>query len=206
MNEIDEGIARRVLEVVDAGLVDGIGEPIPGRMCVEAAVCYALGLPHSDEPTCVAPAVRWLKIKLNDARWSSPRARARGLRRLAVASLGSAGALDEVEFVNRVARLAIQTCVPTALRSVAQRHAGKQRERLLQAAELCERDPSRENALKARAAAHAADAAAYAADAAVYAAGRAADAHLSDFAERVVQILCDMGAPGRAFLHLTEVA
>lgn len=162
MNEIDEGIARRVLEVVDAGLVAGIGEPSPGEMCVEAAVRYALGLPHGDDPPCVAPALRFLKIRINDARWSSPQARARGLRRLAIASLGSAGALDEIEFGSRVARLAIQTCVPTALRAVAQRHAGEQRERLLQAADLCEREPTRKNALKARAAAYAAAAAAYA--------------------------------------------
>lgn len=160
--EITESIVRRVLEVVDAGLVRGMGEPIPGEMCVEAAVRYALGLPHGDDPPCVAPALRFLKIRINDARWSSPQARARGLRRLAIASLGSAGALDEIEFGSRVARLAIQTCVPTALRAVAQRHAGEQRERLLQAADLCEREPTRKNALKARAAAYAAAAAAYA--------------------------------------------
>lgn len=270
--EIDEGIARRVIEVVDAGLVQGMGEPIPGKMCVEAAVCYALGLPHNDEPPCVSPAVRRLTIQLNGARWSSPQARARGLRRLAVAALG---ALDEIEFGSRVARLAIQTCVPTALRAVAQRHAGEQRERLLHVAALCEREPTRNNALKARAAAYAAAAAAYAdaaydasaaacadtaydasaahyaasayadaadvaataADAASYAyagsvyadaayaayaaarsadayyaavagtaATAAADAHLSDFTERVVQILKDLDAPGCAFLHLTESA
>jgi len=193
MNEIDEGIARRVLAVVDAGLVRGVGEPIPGQMCAAAAVCYALGLPHGDEPTCVSSAVRRLTIRLNDARWSSPQARARGLRRLAIAALGSRGVLDEIEFGSRVARLAIQTCVPTALRAVAQRHAGEQRARLLHAAELCERDPTREYALEARAAVVAAAAAAdaddadaaayvYAADAAAYvaayyAAAAAAAAH-----------------------------
>ncbi len=35
--------ARRVLEVMDAGLIKGVGEPEPGKMCVEAAMCYALG-------------------------------------------------------------------------------------------------------------------------------------------------------------------
>lgn len=185
--EIDEGIARRVLEVVDAGLVRGMGEPIPGEMCVEAAVCYALGLPHGDDPPCVSPVVRRLKIRLNDARWSSPQARARGLRRLAIAALGSRGVLDEVEFVRRVARLAIQTCVPTALRAVAQRRAGEQRERLLHAADLCEREPTRNNALKARAAAYAyaadaAEAAAHAAFAAAYADAGAAFAATADAA------------------------
>jgi len=60
--KITKATARRVLEVVDAGLVKGLGRPIPGYMCVEAAVCYAMGLPHSDEPACVSPALRSLKI------------------------------------------------------------------------------------------------------------------------------------------------
>lgn len=85
--EITEAIARKVVEVVDAGLVQGKGIPIPGQMCVEAAVCYAMGLPHGDNPSCVAPVLRRLKISLNDRAWSSNDARAKGLRRLAVAQL-----------------------------------------------------------------------------------------------------------------------
>src|SRR5262245_25758668 len=104
---ITKTVARKVLEVVDAGLVKGVGVPELGQMCVEAAVCYALGLPHGDEPNCVAPALRALKINLNDREWSSAAARAKGLRRLAVAQLGSAGALDGREFARRCAKLAI---------------------------------------------------------------------------------------------------
>lgn len=44
-------------------------------MCVEAAVCYALGLPHGDEPTCVDEVIRRYKITLNDNKWSSNAAR-----------------------------------------------------------------------------------------------------------------------------------
>jgi hypothetical protein len=47
MTEITRDIATKVLETVDAGLVSGVGEPKPGLMCVEAAVCYALGLRRS---------------------------------------------------------------------------------------------------------------------------------------------------------------
>lgn len=54
---IDISIAKKVLEVVDAGLSSGVGNPIPGQMCVEAAVCYALGLPHGDDPACVSRAL-----------------------------------------------------------------------------------------------------------------------------------------------------
>ena len=82
--DITREIAAKVLATVDAGLVAGVGVPEPGKMCVEAAVCYAMGLPHGDNPTCVAPKLRWLKIRLNDSRWSSPQARAQGMRRLAL--------------------------------------------------------------------------------------------------------------------------
>ena len=116
---ITESIARKVLDTVDAGLTSGLGEPVPGKMCVEAAVNYALGAAHGDEPACVAPALRRLKIRLNDAKWSSNKARTAGLRRLALAQLGSAGVLDECEFVKRVVRLAIQVAVPQALRAAA---------------------------------------------------------------------------------------
>src|SRR5690348_10879298 len=120
--EITPEVARRVLEVVDCGLVRGVGVAEPGKMCVEAAVCYALNLPHGDNPQCVSPALRSLKIRLNDSSWSSDQARARGLRRLAVAQLGSAGVLDDREFTKRVAALAIRTCVPAALRAAASIH------------------------------------------------------------------------------------
>lgn len=65
--EITKEIAIKVRDTVDAGLVQGKGSPIPGQMCVEAAVCFAMGLPHSDEPPCVSPAIRALKIRLNDS-------------------------------------------------------------------------------------------------------------------------------------------
>lgn len=117
--EITRDIAVKVLQTVDAGLVAGIGRPVPGAMCVEAAVCYAMGLPHSDEPTCVSPALRVLKIRLNDSDWSSNQARAKGMRRLALIQLGSAGALDDAEFAKRVVELVIRKQVPAALRADA---------------------------------------------------------------------------------------
>jgi len=101
-SEINEEISKKVLEVVDAGLSCGKGEPEPGKMCVEAAVCYALGLPHSDNPPCVGNAVRSFKIGLNDSRWSSNQARAKGMRRIALAQLGS-DILDQNEFYRRLA-------------------------------------------------------------------------------------------------------
>src|SRR5688572_15091398 len=169
--EITNEIATKVLEDVDAGLCHGIGNPVPGQMCVEAAVCYAMGLPHSDEPSCVSPALRQLKVSVSDKGWSSIAARAKGLRRLALAQLGSAGALDEVEFIGRVNRLAVTSCAARALRSAAAvQKSGEHKSALLAAAERCEREGSREAALSGKAAAAAASAAASAAYAAAYAA------------------------------------
>jgi hypothetical protein len=142
-------------------------------MCVEAAVCFALGLPHGDDPGCVSAPLRRLKIRLNDSRWSSDRARAAGLRRLAVAQLGSKDVLDDAEFVRRVVEMTIRKSVPAALRSAAKVNP-KHAETLETAAVRCEREGTRESAQAARTAAAAA---AYAtADAAAYAAYAAADA------------------------------
>jgi len=119
MKQITHEIAAKVLETVDAGLMAGLGRPTPGEMCVEAAVCYALGLPHGDDPDCVSPALQVLMITLNDMGWSSPEARAQGLRRLALAQLGSMGRLDNREFARRVAEMAVSYMVPIALRAAA---------------------------------------------------------------------------------------
>ena len=150
--EITQEIALKVLSVVDAGLTHGQGEPKPGHMCVEAAVCYAMGLPHGDDPECVSRALRSLKIRLNDSNWSSDQARAKGLRRLAVAQLGSRDALDDQEFVRRVVELAIRKSVPAALRSAASCHPNpKHQAELIAAAERCEAEPTRSNAQTAAA-------------------------------------------------------
>jgi hypothetical protein len=155
MTEITRDIAAKVLEIVDAGLSMGIGKPLPGHMCVEAAVCYALGLPHGDDPGCVDEAVRNLKIRLNDAtRWRDNADRARGLRRLAIAQLGSKGAIDSAEFARRVAGLVIRTCVPTALRSAAARNQNHA-EPLRAASDRCEAEGTIEAVLAARATANA---------------------------------------------------
>ena len=188
--EITKELAKRVLDTVDAGLVSGMGVPIPGQMCVEAAVCFAMGLPHSDEPTCVSPALRQLKITLNDASgWSSNESRAKGLRRLALAQLGSAGVLDEKVFAQEVALMTVRTVVADALDHAASVHPDEHHRQALRcAAENCRSGRDAAYAAYAAAAiyADAADAAAdaagaYAADA-VYAAAAAARAYAADAA------------------------
>jgi len=182
--EITREIAAKVLTTVDAGLCLGLGDPVPGEMCVEAAVCYALGLPHGDDPKCVSEAVRSLKVSLNDKDWSSNKSRAKGLRRLALAQLGSLGAVDDKDFSRRVAEYTIRTMVPIALRAAASlQKEAKHRRALTDAATRCEAEVTSAAATAAVTAAtdatdaaHASHAAANAANAAAHAANAAAHA------------------------------
>jgi hypothetical protein len=210
-------LAAKVLKTVDAGLCRGVGTPEPGEMCVEAAVCYAMGLPHGDNPTCVSHALRSLKIRLNDSNWSSNAARAKGLRRLAIAQLGSADTLDEKAFTDGCVKIAIGKVVPRALRIVAKMNP-KHAEKLEQCAKDCEQNPTGENASKAKYAARAADAAAYAAyayaayasaaraaDAAAYAAARAADAAAARAADAAAARAADAARDEQLALFAEEV-
>lgn len=113
--KITRELAQKVLAVVDKGLSEGLGDPIPGKMCVEAAVCYALGEDHDDKPSCVANAVRSVKIYLNDSDWPSKKARAQGLRRLAIAQLGSKGKINEPKFVEKVKEKRVKRFLPIAI-------------------------------------------------------------------------------------------
>jgi hypothetical protein len=182
--EITKDLASRVLEIVDKGLAFGMGKQVSGEMCVEAAVCYALGLPHGDNPPCVGDAVREFKIRLNDASWSSKAARAKGLRRVAVAQLGS-DTIDQGAFARIVALETVRQVLPKALRVVglemeAQRCTGV--ENLKDANAAANAATANANATayaaataNANATAYAAaTAAAYAAHAAAYAAANAA--------------------------------
>jgi hypothetical protein len=187
--------AAKIIELLQHGLVEGVGKPEPGKMCVEAAVCYALGEPHGDTPTCVGSAVRAFKIRLNDAKWPSNQARAEGLREIAIAQLGS-NEIDQREFARRVTLKVIQQIIPIALRSAAKAVPAHE-VAMNAAATACEVAAdfaaaklaigrAREISAQARssdAAAYAADAAyAYAADAAA-AYAYAADAAAADAAD-----------------------
>jgi hypothetical protein len=86
-------VAAKVAEYCDAGLCNGLGDRSgkKGSMCVEAVVSYlTTGNPNSDTPACVDEELRGFKIKLNDATiWMNNKARGRGLRRIAIAQLGT---------------------------------------------------------------------------------------------------------------------
>jgi len=194
--------AEKVVELLRHGLVKGLGVPEPGKLCVEAVVCLALGLPHGDDPGCVAEPLRRLKIRLNDARWSSTQARASGLRRLAVAQLGSAGVLDDREFVRRVVEMTIRKAVPVGLRAAAkvnQKHAAD----LESAAVRCEHEGTRKAARNGERVARAAADDVYATAADVYAAYAAAAA---DAAAAYAADAADAAAASAAYADYADAA
>lgn len=139
---ITQELVRRVLKVVDVGLIEGLGSPVPGYLCVEAAVNLAMGLPHSDSPPCVAPVVRAFKIRLNDCpNWGDAKTRARGLRRLAVAQLGSADTFhyhEEYTFAHRLKHLSVAKIASQVLDQIAERHPNTIQQQVLRdTAEKC---------------------------------------------------------------------
>lgn len=114
---ITEDLAIKILSVVDKGLVNGLGSPTPGAMCVEAAVCYAMGLEHDDQPPCVSSSLRTVKICFNDASgWKSNKARAKGLRRLAVAQLGTNKNFNEKKFIKRMIEMVLEDLIQPELK------------------------------------------------------------------------------------------
>lgn len=119
--EISEDKVRRVLEIIDGGLEHGGGNMrAPGQFCVQQvlAVVFSAGLVRSQFPCAgvllegpvelvdgahVGRMVSTLAMALNDqVHWGSPKDRAKGLRRLAVAELGSE-AINQMEFLTDVA-------------------------------------------------------------------------------------------------------
>ena len=180
---ITEPLVRKLLDTVDAGLTAGLGVPEPGKMCVEAAISFALGEPHSDGPSCVDSAVRAGNIALNDCDWSSDLARANGMRRASIAQLGSKGVVDQVTYVRLLAQYTIDEIVPLAAAKYA--------------------------TSAAKYATYAAKYATYAAKYATYAAKYATSAAERDIAlrlsaELMVRALQECGSPGCEWLWLCD--
>lgn len=125
---VNRTTVTRIIQLVDRGLIRGLGTADPGKMCVEAAVCYGMGYAHSDSPQCVNEDLIRFKIILNDAGgWPSEAARAKGLRAVAVAQLGTrtkdfdAGRCAYLVFVQ-----AARQVIPFALQILAKNSYSKE--------------------------------------------------------------------------------
>jgi len=156
--------------ILARGLSIGLGDR-DGTMCIEAALCAALGEPyHHDHPPRVAHSVRGFKIRLNDSsQWVSPQTRALGLRNLGLAQVGSAGVVDDGEFARRVVERTIRVLIPDLFRRFPDRD-------MLAAATRCEAEGTTGAAASAASAASAAAKVAAFAAASAYAYATAATA------------------------------
>lgn len=198
--------------ILARGLSHGMGKA-GQQVCIEAAICETLGLVHSDDPKCVAASVRIFKITLNDSDWSSPEARAKGLRDLGLAQLGSLNVVDDAAFVSLLSKKIIGKLLPRLFRTVFPDNA-----LCLNAADYCEREQTEEAAARAAEAAEAARAAgARAAAETMWAAARAAEAarqaargaepvvktdnYLILAADLALETLRELNSPGIALLE-----
>ena len=200
---ITKTFVKKVNTLLDTyGICAGLGKPIPGEMCIEALICYAKGAEHSDTPTCVHHVIRTLVISLNDANWSSNQARAQGLKRLAIAQLGTVDNFDSELFSKRVALHAVSVLTPIALRVAAKIHPEeKHKNELEKHADILSKIVSLDNAADAaRAAVWAAWAAAAVdtADAAARAAAQAAAWAAVDTADAAARAAADEARAARA--------
>jgi len=157
---LTDEIRAKITSAIEAGLVSGVGNPVPGEMCIESAICYALGEPHGDKPSCVATPDREWFIRLNDAAWPSNEERSRAFLPIAFAQLGTAGT-SRREWIKRVTEGTIRRVLPLSMRLTAEHlKEGEIKTKLLEAAARCERDGDAASARSAREAWRAADAAA----------------------------------------------
>lgn len=174
--DLDIAAARRVLSVVDAGLIRGAGAvAAPGRVCLEQAIALALGDGLTDEPRCVHAADRRWGLGTNDSCPLDDAQRAAALRKVSVYQLGTAGT-DRGAWVRALALGAIREVLPIALRAAQiEEHAlACEQATTLAGATAAAREAKRA-AEAYRAADSAGAAAAYYADYAAYHAGAAAD-------------------------------
>ena len=201
--QITKELVTKINKLLDEGLVCGLGNPIPGKMCVEALICYALDLPHGDEPNCVSPAIRSLKIRLNDSNWSSNKARAEGMRNLAVLQLGTNNNFSDVDFAHKVAMFTCCEFIPFFLRDIDKEKEWftEELESKLRNAKNLTEAKNAAYAAANYAAANAATYATYAAYVADYAAANADDKYLNLFAKGVERILIEMNVPGKDFIQ-----
>ena len=187
--------------ILACGLSNGLGKR-GDKVCIEAAICQVIGLKHGDDPGCVTESIRQFKMRLNDSRWSSPKARAAGLHDLGLAQLGSKGVVSDKDFSQRIAEKTIRVLIPTLFREMF-----KDKPDCLVAADKCEKEGTSESARNAykiirkyNAAAYAAAYAANAAAAAYAAAAAAADKYLNLSAKLALEALRELNSPGVALL------
>ena len=196
--EITEELVKKINNLLDQGLVHGLGQAIPGQGCVEAMICLAFGLPHSDDPICVNKAVRSCKIRINDSRWSSNEKRGQALKKIAILQLNTKDSITDELFWNALKHELDskdnQTRKWSAYAAAADADADANADAAADAA-AADADADAAYAADADADADAAAAAAYAA---------AADAILLKFIGCFERALISLNVEGVKWLHILE--
>lgn len=136
MTTITKEQVQEILAVVDQGLCNGLGDRVPGQMCAEAAVGYIFGDATEDRPVCVAESLRRLVVCLNDAPWSNNSERARGMRRLTIAQLGTDTEFDEWLFAGCLSEQVTRSILSRMLGTLST-FCEPQQSRLMDAATRC---------------------------------------------------------------------
>jgi len=117
---INQNLVNKIHSFLDKGVTPGLSkDPKPGSMCLEQIVSYALEEEINDKPSCVGKQVRWFVVSLNDCDWSSPSARAEGIRDLAIAQLGS-DSLNQDEFRDKLRFAVITKLLPSMFRDLGE--------------------------------------------------------------------------------------
>jgi len=111
--EPSEETVKKFINYCQLGLVKGLGKPVPGEMCVEAAIALAHDFPHQDQnPSCVPEEAAECKIALNDCdAWEGNKSRAKGMVKIGIAQLGS-NKLKDGEFKNRMKLNSMRMILP----------------------------------------------------------------------------------------------
>ena len=110
-------VIERLDLILANGLVSGGGDQVT-TFCAEEAVCLALGEPITSRPVCVDEAVSAFGRRLNDSRWSSNAARAKGMRAFMIAQLGTKGTIEPRQFAQQLVLRTIREVLPLWLRQV----------------------------------------------------------------------------------------
>jgi len=139
---------------LDKGLCHGPGDG-KNTVCVEQAIALSLGFdltdtPEDDERSCIASSVASYKRALNDCDWSSPAARASGMRELAYEQLGSRD-IDEKWFTRCLAELTIRKLLPKLFRQISETTEEPHKSALLRHADECEKYGTQKAAKRAAA-------------------------------------------------------
>lgn len=128
MTTITATIVTNILAAIDAGIIAEAGTYVPGNMPVEDAIRYGFGDEEESEVSRAGGEGGRFLAMLGGSPWSSNSARAAGLRKLAIAQLGSADfdddatKIDQAAIMSFIAEKTTKRIIPFALADLSHYH------------------------------------------------------------------------------------